>query len=195
MVAATTSFWATAVRASWACPSCRAPMVGTRPWDVPPFCASSRALAARSWAAVVTSWIAMSGSFQGGRPVLAGAGERLFDAVELFRLQESAASCPAGCRPGHGQVRLKNIAGRAAVVLAEGAGVRGHRAGVAAGHGPGQGRFTGGEGVLEGGAQQRAQHPVRGVDADVAEQLRGLRHERDQVVGSVREGSVVEDTG
>ena len=69
----------------------------------------------------------------------------------------------------------------------------GHRAGVAAGYGPGQGRFAGGERVLEGGAQQRAQHPVRGVDADVAEQLRGLRHERDQVVRAVREGSVVED--
>src|SRR6478672_9121645 len=172
MLATTTSFWATAVRASCACPSWRAPMVGTSPWDVPPFCASSRALAARSWAAVVTSWIAMSGSFRGGRPVLAGAGERLFDAVELPRLQEPAATCPAGCRPGHGQVRLKNIAARAGVVLAEGISVRGHRSGVAAGYGPGQGRFAGGERVLERGAQQRTQHPVRGVDADLAEQLR-----------------------
>ena len=46
----------------------------------------------------------------------------------------------------------------------------------------GEGRFARGERVLQGRPQQRSQHAFGGFDADFPEQLRGLRHQGDEVV-------------
>ena len=83
---------------------------------------------------------------------------------------------------------------RAGRVPAQLRDVRGDRTGVAAGHRPGQGGVTGAQGVVEGRAEQRAEHPVGVLDPGLGQQLHRLGDQGDQVVRAEGEGRVVERT-
>lgn len=71
----------------------------------------------------------------------------------------------------------------------------GDRARVPARDGPGERRVAGPEGVVEGRAEQRAEHPVGGFDARGPEQFHGLGDQRDQVVRAEGERRVVQRAG
>ena len=61
--------------------------------------------------------------------------------------------------------------------------------------GPVSAASPGAQGVVQGGAEQRAEHPVGGLDARRTQQLHGLGDQGDQVVGAEGEGRVVERAG
>ena len=65
-------------------------------------------------------------------------------------------------------------------------------AGVTAGDGPGERGVTVPERVVERGAEQRAQHSAGGLDADGAQQLHRLVHQRHEMVRADSESGVVE---
>lgn len=77
-------------------------------------------------------------------------------------------------------------------IAGEGLGVGGYGVGVSAGDGAGEGAIAVGEGVVEGGSEERFDVAGRVLDADGGQDLEGLAGDGDQVVGSVGEGCVVE---
>lgn len=93
-----------------------------------------------------------------------------------------------GGRAGHRQIAGDGLRG----VLAQLGDVRGDGARVPARDGAGEGRVAGAQGVVQGGAQQRAEHPVGGLDTGRAQELHGLGDQGDQVVGAQGEGRVIE---
>ena len=102
--------------------------------------------------------------------------------------QQARALCPAGGAGGQdavgpGQVGVDGV--ELAQVGADGAGV-------AAGDRPGERAVAVPQRVVQRGRQQRRDEPLGGMDAGPLQDVDAVAHERDQVVGAVREGGVVE---
>ncbi len=118
-------------------------------------------------------------------------GEHIEQVLGQFRLQQTVVQRPVRGRTGHGDISgdaLRRMPAQLRDMGGDGAGVTPcDRAG--------QRRVTGPQRVVQGGAEQRPQHPVRGLHARVMEQLHRLGHERDQVVCADGERRVVERTG
>ena len=88
-------------------------------------------------------------------------GEYPEEVLGELRLEQAVGERAVGGRAGHRQIAGDGLRG----VLAQLGDVRGDRARVPARDGAGEGRVAGAQGVVEGGAEQRAEHPVGGLDA------------------------------
>lgn len=122
---------------------------------------------------------------------MVAVGEDVQQVLRQPRLEQTVGERPVGRRTGHRQI-ARHGGGR---VLAQFGDVRGDGTGVTARHGAGERGVAGAQRVVQGGAEERAEHPVRRRDTGLAEQLHRLGDQRDQVVRAERQGRVVERAG
>lgn len=120
--------------------------------------------------------------------MLVPVGEDIQQILGQLRLEQPVGERPVGRRTGHGQI-ARHGGGR---VLAQLGDMCGDGARVAARHGAGERGVAGAQRVVEGGAQERAEHPGGSRDPGLAQQLHRLGDQRDQMVRTERQRRVVE---
>ncbi len=121
-----------------------------------------------------------------GAALLVGQNDE--EVLGQLGLEQAVGERAVGRGAGHRDIPGDRLRG----VGAQLADVGGDRARVPAGDRAGQRGVAGAQGVVQGGAEQRAEHPVGGGDPGLGQQLHRLGDQGDQVVGAQREGSVVE---